>query len=138
MGNTIPVVVGEVSVPSGTWLVVAFDDALWALDTNSGEWVGPLTSPDTPFPDGFQQRVTLSDSGTRAYAIANSMLVTFDFVDGEDGTLEAVETIQPVEPIAGPGSSLDFAGILYADDDIIFLGDGLDAWSLETPPRPGE
>lgn len=134
--DAFPTIAGEVTVAGGSQLIVVRGRALWALDLETGDWQGPLSSPDTPFPDGFQQRVTLSESGTRAYAIAELQLVTFDFVEAADGGLSVVETIQPIQPSSG--SRVDFSGILYADDDVLFIGDGRDAWALDTPPLPND
>ena len=139
-------VVGEVSVGGRDYLVIVQDRALWALDLETSQWSGPLTSADTPFPNGIGQQVTLSETGSRAYAVANSplvpfgfsLLVTFDFVEGPNGSLEVVETLRQISLIDGPRAALSAAAILYADDEVVFVGTGIEAWSLDAPPLASE
>ncbi len=131
-------IVGEVNVGDAASLVIQFDDALWALNLETDEWSDPLTSETTPFPDGFGRQVNLSESGLRAYVIVDSLFITFDFVAGSDGALEVIETIQPISLLDGPGQNVNFAQFLYANDEVVFIGDGFGSWSIETPPLPNE
>ena len=52
--------------------------------------------------------------------------------------MEVIETIQPISLTEGPGGGLNFASFLYADDEVVFVGDGFGSWSLDAPPRPSE
>ena len=131
-------VVGEVPVGEGRHLVVRFEDALWALDLDSGGWSDPLTSPDTPLPDRFDQGVILSDSGARAYTITDNLLITFDFVADDDGELVVHETIRPISLTDGLGQRVNFTDPLYADDELYFIASGVQTWAIETPPVPNE
>ena len=129
-----PGISGEVTVAGEDLLVVNTTNALWTLDTETGEWSIPLTSSGTP----LQQRAfRFSESRTRAYSITSeSTLVTFDFVEGADGELEIIETSQAISTEGLPPLNLDFVGTIYADDEVLFLNDGIEAWSLEAPPLP--
>ena len=129
--------VGELEVAGENYLLVHTNDALWTLDTENGEWDGPITPSALPVPTGFRQRVFISESMTRAYVLAEEdVLVTFDFVEGTDGELEIVDTAQPISTEGGDDLSANFAGVIYADDEVLFLADGIEAWSLEAPPLP--
>lgn len=135
LDGQIPVrLVGEVGVTGRRQLVVEFEHALWGVDVETREWSGPLASTDLEPVGGFHQ-VGLSESGTRAYVVGGNEFVTFDFTAGADGSLQIVETI---EPVGDREFRNNFTRILYADDDILFVNDFAYTWSLEAPPLPGE
>ena len=141
--DSVVTIAGVESVTGTNMLVVMQRRAMWALDRESGEWNGPLTGIRTPFPGGLVRAPTLSESGSRAYAVDQESLVTFDFVVGDEGALEILATIQPISfdsPFSDSEPTDDEAvvDILHADDDIVFISDGSNTWSLPAPPRAGE
>ena len=131
-------IVGEVNVGEERELVVQLGEALSALNLDTGAWSNELTSLSLPRSDGFDQQVVLSESGTRAYAIADSLLLTFDFIAGVDGELQVIETTMPISLTEGPGSGVNFTDPLYADDELLFISNGDQTWAIETPPVSGE
>ena len=129
-------ILGEETVTGRNQLVVVFEQALWALDRETGEWDGPLTGPRDPFPGGIQRPLTLSASGDRAYSVAQGSLATFEFIVDEDadaeGALDILVTTRPINFNALPSPE---TRVLYADDNVVFIEDERDLWSLEAPPR---
>ena len=136
-------ILGEESVTGTDQIVVVRDRALWALDRESGDpqsgqWEGPLTGPRMPFPGGVQRIPKLSESGTRAYAVDEGSLVTFDFVADSSGALDVSVTTQPIDFDVAPGDIGEFITIVHADDELVFIEALETVWSLPAPPRQGE
>ena len=129
---------GEETITGTNQLVAVHEQALWALDLGSGEWDGPLTGPRTFFLEGVQEGITLSESGTRAYSIADDSLVTFDFVVDGAGALDVLVNIQQIEFSEVQRDGDSSIGVLYADDDVVFIHDQRSTWSLDAPARQAE
>ena len=124
--------VGEVRVTGRSQLVVQAEGALWAIDLETGVSDGPLTSPELGEINRLN-RIGLSESGNRAYAVVEGEFVTLDFGVATDGSLEVLET---VESLANDQVVGDFVDILYANDDIVFFSNFTSTWVVNAPPLP--
>lgn len=116
-------------------LLTVFDEALWGLDLGSGQWSGPLTQ--TPIEqDGLGGTVTASTSGDRVYFVDGAALTVLEIFEdsAEDGSIVVSESSASIDVSNAP--AIEFGGeILYADDDIAFVSDGVAVWTIELPER---
>ena len=121
------VVLGELESESeNLTIIVAFNDALWSLDTATGEWSDFfLSSENAPLGD-FDSEVQLSDSGRRVYSISDGRLVAISLDATDD---EALWTSVPIVSTAG----FDGGTIIYATDEVLLVSSGADTWLLEAP-----
>ena len=118
----------------GSVLLTIFDGHLWTLDVTTGEWMGPLS--ETVFDlAGFNTSVAASESGTRVYSISEGRFTVIDIAEDPDGgALSISEQTIPID--LNNASALEFSGgILYAEDDVVFVSDGAVLWALEPPER---
>ena len=120
-------VLGELESESeNLTIIVAFNDALWSLDTATGEWSDFfLSSENAPLGD-FDSEVQLSDSGRRVYSISDGRLVAISLDATDD---EALWTSVPIVSTAG----FDGGTIIYATDEVLLVSSGADTWLLEAP-----
>ncbi len=132
--------VGEVTVGEGRHLVLHLNEGLWAFDRDDRVWSGPFGTllPDRSGDErtSIVSDVTVSDSGSRAFAIAENQLVAFDFFETPEGGLEIVETILPIAQSGVSVPEPDSYRGIFATDDLYFIADLSQTWVFETPPMP--
>ena len=127
---------GEFSLSNGGQaLLTVYEEALWALDLETGEWTGPL-SPTSIESTGLDGTVAASESGDRVYFVDGASLVVFDVIEDPvfPGTVTVRESAVPID--VSNAAAFEFGGeILQADDDLLFFSDGVTVWTLEPPER---
>ena len=127
-----PRLVGEVSSVSTSsggrrHLLVAFElDGLWAVDIETEEW----TMLDDQADPLQAAQFVVSESGRRAYWLAEQTLTAYDFDFGDDG----VTRVQSTEvPIADDVVLDGLDRIIYADDEELFFVDVDGFWQIDVP-----
>ena len=126
---------GEFTTADGeSALLTIYDGRLWTLDVTTGEWMGPLS--ETVFDlAGFNTSVVASESGTRVYSISEGRFTVIDIAeDPAGGALSISEQTSPIN-LENAGTLEFSGGILYGEDDIVFLSDGAVLWTLLPPVR---
>ena len=129
--DELPIVFGEVTLPSGrSLLVVDFDGQLWTLDIATGEWVDLQEPVDTPFTRVFDETIAISRSGERIYRLSSDELTAFDVFEDEDGGVRATATTEPVDI----GRYISRLEVVFAGDEILTFIDGGSSWTIDVPP----